>query len=272
MTVFRTPRSSLPALPCLLLGAVLCCLSGAARSAPPAQPTLRLASLEWLPYVGPGLERGGLSGAVAAAAAAQFNYHVDIEYFPWSRAMRVGLEERHFAGYFPAYYTEERARQCYFSAPMGQSTIGLAYLKDAPLHFRSAAELSGLTIGVVAGYSNGDAFDALVKQGKLRTDTSPADSFNLKKLLAGRVRAAVVDQAVLRYLMLADPDVRKGRARIAFHEQTLAQLTLHVCFQRTPAGLKLRQAFDAALQGLDIAKIENAYFQQLEGKEPAGAR
>ncbi len=265
MTVFRTPRSSLPAL----LGCLLCCLPAAAA---PAQPTLRLASLEWLPYVGHHLVHGGLSGAVAAAAAAQFNYQVKIEYFPWSRAMQVGLEEQHFAGYFPAYYTPERARQCYFSTPMGRSTIGLAYLKGAPLRFRDTADLSGLTIGVVAGYSNGDAFDTLAKQGKLRTDTSPADSFNVKKLLAGRVRAAVIDKSVLRYLMLADPDVRKGRAQIAFHEQALAQLSLHVCFQRTPAGLKLRQAFDGALRRLDIVGIENAYFQQLEGKEQPGAK
>ncbi len=263
MTVYRAPRWSPPVL--------LCCLLGAALPAAAAPDTIRLASLEWLPYTGPGLALGGLSGAVAAAAAAQFNHEVKIEYFPWSRAMQVGLEDGQFSGYFPAYYTEERARQCYFSASMGNSTVGLAYLKATPLRWSSPADLRGLTIGVVAGYANGAAFDALVKQGTLRVDTSPADRFNLKKLLAGRVHAAVIDKSVLRYLMLADPVVHKGRAQIAFDERPLAQLSLHVCFQRTPAGLTLQRAFDGALQRLDIGKIENAYFQQLEKKEKAAS-
>ncbi|MET3132544.1 polar amino acid transport system substrate-binding protein [Oxalobacteraceae bacterium GrIS 1.11] len=248
----------------------LCCLSslyGAAAGAKPA--TLRLASLEWLPYVGHDLEQGGLSGAVAGAAAMQFGYQIKIEYFPWNRAMQAGSEDASFAGYFPAYYTEERARQCYFSAPMGHSTVGLAYLKNTPLQWHTLSDLGGMRIGVVSGYSNGAPFDALVKQGKLHTDPSPGDAFNLKKLMAGRVRAVVIDKSVLRYLLLSDPGARKEREKVAFHDTILAQLSLHVCFQRTPAGLRLQQAFDGALQHLDIAKIENAYFEQLEHQPAA---
>jgi polar amino acid transport system substrate-binding protein len=38
---------------------------------------------------------------------------------------------------------------------------------------------------------------------------------------------------------------------------------LHVCFKRTPAGQAMRDAFDSALKQTDLAKLEEAYFEQL---------
>lgn len=227
-------------------------------------PALRLASLEWLPYAGPGLPDGGMSGAVAKAVAARFGHAIKMEYYPWKRAMQVGGNDPGFAGYFPAYHTSERARQCHFSAPMGQSTVGLAMLTAAPVTWRSLDDLAGVTLGVVLGYSNGEAFDDMVRNGKLTVDASVNDTINLKKLLAGRVGAVVIDKAVLRYLLASDAALNKERARLAFGARAVAQLNLHVCFQRTPMGLKMKQAYDAALLQTDIAGIENAYFEQLD--------
>jgi len=228
---------------------------------------IHLASLEWLPYVGADLLQEGLSTAVASAAAKRFGYSVKIDYFPWKRAMQVGGEDSNYSGYFPAYYTEERARNCYFSAPMGNSTVGLVYVRDKPLQWRTLTDLIGKRIGVVSGYSNGGEFDDLVKQGKLYVDVSLGDIFNLKKLLAARVDAIVIDKSVFRYLSLTDPELSKEHTRLVFHDIVLAELTLHVCFQRTPTGLKLQQAFDNALQNIDIKKIENTYFKEIENRK-----
>lgn len=245
----------------LLACAVLAGLPQTARAEP---PEFRLASLEWLPYTGPSLPEGGLSGAVAKAAAARFGHGVKVDYFPWKRAMQVGGGDPGYAGYYPAYHTPERARDCHFSAPMGQSTVGLAMLASAPLKWRRLDDLAGSKLGVVLGYSNGEAFDQMVKSGKLSVDPSVSDTINLKKLLAGRVRAAVVDKAVMRYLLATDPALSKEKAALMFDERPLATLGLHVCFQRTPVGLKLKQAYDAALGQIDIPAIENAYFDKLE--------
>jgi polar amino acid transport system substrate-binding protein len=235
-----------------------------ATDAPP--PVMRLASLAWLPYVGPNLPQGGLSGAIAEAAAKDFGYRVRIDYFPWTRAMQVGSKDPDFAGYFPAYYTEERARQCHFSAPMGTSTLGLAYLRNKPLQWHALPDLADKVIGVVEGYSNGEAFDALVKQGRQKVDPAPSDLVNLKKLLAQRVDAVAIDKAVLRYLLATDLGLIGSRDLIAFHEKPLAELTLHVCFQHTAAGSKLREEFDKALQKIDVQRIENDYFRLLEAR------
>jgi len=241
------------------------CLSAAAQaSGPGGQGVMRLASLEWLPYVGTGLEQEGWSSFVADTAARQFGYRARIEYFPWTRAMQLGTRDPQYAGYFPAYYTEERARTCHFSAPIGSSTVGLAYLKSAPLQWTSMQDLVPLKIGVVAGFSNGPAFDAMVREGKLQVDASPSDMLNLRKLLARRVDTVVIDKLVLRYLLATEPSLARERSQFAFHERPLAELPLHICFQRTPAGREMQQAFDQAVQSLPLRKLEAEYFQRLE--------
>lgn len=247
-------------------------LAGALQPALAAPPTIHLASLEWLPYAGHGLPQGGMSAAVASAVTARFGYGIKIDYLPWKRAMQEGGGDPDFSGYFPAYYTPERARQCYFSAPMGRSTLGFAVLVDAPLRWRTLDDLAPNKLGVVLGYSNGEAFDAMVTQGKLSIDPSVSDLVNLKKLLAGRVRAVVIDKAVLRYLLATDPTLSTQRNRVVFDDHPLAELTLHVCFQRTARGQKLQQSYDAALRETDIAKAENQYFEQLIRTTGVGRR
>jgi polar amino acid transport system substrate-binding protein len=244
----------------LLLGCGL--LAGLHLPARAQAPSLRLASLEWLPYAGRALPQGGLSAAVATTVAARIGYAVDVDYLPWKRAMQAGSGPG-FAGYFPAYQTAERARQCYFSAPIGRSTIGLAVRAAQPLHWRTLDDLAGDKLGVVLGYSNGEKIDAMVRQGKLSVDHSASDTVNLRKLLAGRVNAVVIDRAVLRYLLASDPDLKARRGQLAFEDRVLAELSLHVCFQRTAPGQKLQQSFDAALRATDIGKIENQYFERL---------
>lgn len=229
-----------------------------------ADATMRLASLEWVPYVGSSLAHDGWSSYVADTAARQFGYHAKIDYFPWTRAMQLGTKDPQYAGYFPAYYTEERAQQCYFSTSIGTSTVGLAYLKSAPLQWQSLHDLTTRTIAVVAGFSNGPAFDAWVRQGKLTVDASPNDMLNLRKLVARRVDTVVIDKLVLRYLLATEPTLAKERDQIVFHERPLAELSLHVCFQKTPAGRALQQAFDTALHSMQLRKLENEYFQRFE--------
>jgi polar amino acid transport system substrate-binding protein len=239
-------------------------LAGLLHPAQAQPPTLHLASLEWLPYAGAALPQGGMSAAVAKAVATRFGYGIKIDYLPWKRAMQAGGSDPGFDGYFPAYHTAERARQCHFSAPMGHSTIGLAVRAAEPLHWRTLEDLAANKLGVVLGYSNGARFDAMVEQGKLSVDSSVSDTVNLRKLLAGRVRAVVIDKAVLRYLLATDPGLSRQRALLAFEDHLLAELNLHVCFQRTALGQKLRQSYDAALLATDISKIESEYFEELE--------
>lgn len=228
---------------------------------------MRLASLEWLPYVGSSLPAQGMSTFIVAQAAARFGHSVKIDYFPWKRAMQLGGHDALYAGYFPAYYTAERAAECHFSQPIGSSNVGFAYLRDTSFDWDSLEALSApskLAIGVVYGYSNGEKFDALMKQGRIKVESSSSDGQNVRKLALGRVRAAVVDEAVLRYLLKTDPVLASQAKNIVFHPKLLAELKIYICFQQTAPGLEMKQSFDRALQELNLRKLEEEYFQKLD--------
>ncbi len=246
--------------------AVACLLLATTLPASAEERQMRLASLEWLPYVGSSLPAQGLSSFITAQAAARFGYSVKIDYFPWKRAMQLGGRDPAYSGYFPAYYTPERAAECHFSQPIGVSTVGFAYMDTAPFDWNTLDDLaqpSRLALGVVFGYSNGDKFDALVKQGRLKTENSSSDGQNLRKLALGRLRAAVVDSAVLRYLLKTDPVLQSQAKHIVFHPKPLAELKIYICFQQNPQGLEMKQNFDRALQELPLHKLEEEYFQKL---------
>lgn len=221
---------------------------------------MRLASLEWPPYVGVILPQDGLSTKITAAAAKISGYKVSAYYFGWTEAMEKGEKDPNFAGYFPEYYTEERAKNCYLSAPIGKSILGLATLKNEAIQWQALSDLAKFKIGVVDGYSNGEAFDKLVKQGRQAVETSASDTANLRKLIDKKVRAIAIDRDVLRYTLSESP----LRGNIAFNSPPLAELTLHVCFKRTPEGREMQQALDAGLQKLDMRKLEGDYFKLFE--------
>ncbi len=234
-----------------------------ASVAAPMTP-LRLATLEWRPFVASHLPGEGLTSRLVASAAALIDLRAEFDYLPWVRAMKLGADDVRYAGYFPAYYTEQRARTCNLSAAIGTSSVGLAYLKKTPVDWHTLADLQHVKIGVVLGYSNGKEFDAMVAAGALDVERSGTDLLNLKKLLAGRFRAIVIDRVVLQYLLLTDPTLAAQQSQIEFHPRPLAQLSMHICFQRTPAGRELQTAFDAALRQIDIPQFETAYFERLK--------
>lgn len=228
--------------------------------------TMRVASLEWPPYVSASLPNGGFLVALSAAAVKDAGYEVAIDYFPWNRAVQMGSRGPEFAGYFPTYYTQERSHLCHFSTSFGTSKVSLAFRKSDPLSWNAIEDLGTKSIGVVAGYSNGEAFDAMVRDGRLKPELSQSDVSNLRKLIAGRVQAIVIDRLVLRYLLMTEPIPIKDREQIVLDDKPLAELKMHVCFQRTPSGRAFQEAYDAGLKKINIRKFENDYFQHLQQK------
>ncbi|MES2069673.1 MAG: transporter substrate-binding domain-containing protein [Pseudomonadota bacterium] len=233
-----------------------------------ADKILRLATLEWPPYVGSHLLHEGVTTYIVKNTAAQIGYQVKNDYFPWSRAMQIGDNDPDFSGYFPTYFSTERNNQCYLSNSLGNSSIGFAYLKSTAFDWKEFPELvqQQVRIGIVHNYQNGEAFDALNRAKKLNTDVAPSDISNLRKLLAHRVQVAVIDKAVLRHLLATEPSLKPSQEQILFHDKELASLSLHICFHRNPEGRLMQAEFNAALSKLNLPRLENLYFSELEGK------
>lgn len=225
----------------------------AQAQAPPK--LMRLSTLEWPPYTGALLPQGGLSTRVTSVVAKAAGYRLVTASFEWSTTVEKGEKDPNFDGYFPEYYTQVREQACHLSQPIGTSVLGLASLRSAPIQWNGLGELSGYRLGVVDGYSNGEEFDQRVKEKRQPVELAPSDALNVNKLRNGRIKGIVIDKNVLDYTL----SLLGGADRIGFSTRPIAELDLHVCFRRTPAGLAMRDAFDAALKTTDRTKLEADY-------------
>lgn len=226
--------------------------------------TLTLTSLEWPPYSGEKLPEGGASVAVARAALAAMGHHLNVEFYPWSRAVKMARDDgKKYAGYFPEYHAADIAREFQFSAPIGKGPLGLVERKASPLHWQQVADLSAYTIGVVQDYVNTAEFDALVAQGKIRVQRVTSDSQDLLKVQGGRIDAAVMDKNVMHYLLRHDPQAASANVEVQFNARRLENKKLYVCFRNDATGQKWRQIFNDGLKKIDTNAIMTHYMRAL---------
>lgn len=252
-----------PVIACVLC--LLPCWQGMAI----AGPVVRLASEEWPPFVSASLPDNGLSGAYVTAVFARTGSTPSIDYFPWKRTMEVGLNDPHYAGLLAVWRTPQREALCHFSAPIGTTVNVLAYLKEAPVAALALRDLREVQVGTVAGYSNGEEFDSLVRGGALHVQEGVNDETNLRKLLGKRFDAMVIEKRVLRQLLAGGHFTRAERERIAFSDNLFHERTVHICFQRTPAGRAQQRAFNDAAREVDLQKFEHDYLRHF-GAELGG--
>lgn len=236
-------------------------LNAPALAAAPA--TLRFATEEWPPFFSAALPGNGLTGTLLEAVLQRMNATARVDYFPWKRAMQVGLNDRRYAGALAMFRTPEREKLCYFSSAVGSRQTVLAYLKDEPIAASRLEDLRGVRIGTVAGYSNGEPFDALVRAGVLTVDEGLNNEMNLRKLLRRRFSAVVVEKRMLRYALAGGGYTQAERERIVIAEHLFPERSVHVCFQRTEEGLKRQRAFDEAAREVDLARIERDYWRTI---------
>ncbi len=218
---------------------------------------MRLASLEWPPYNGLLLPRGGISTYITSVAAKEAGYKLLNASFEWSKAVEKGEKSPDFDGYFPEYFSPERDQACHLSQSIGNSVLGLATLRTEPIAWDSIADLAAYRLGIVDGYLNGDALDRAIQEKRQPVSKVASDALNIQQLRSGKIRGIVVDKNVLKYTLSR----AGGNERIVFNPRPLAQLSLHVCFKRTPAGLAMRNALNAALRQHDPRQLEADYFR-----------
>lgn len=253
-----------PGLLYLLLAAPAC-------ATPHAQATLHFASNEWPPFVSSTLPANGMAGSLLASVYERMGMTARIDYFPWKRTMELGLNDPRYAGFLAVWRTAEREKVCHFSNSIGNTATVLAYLKDAPVQPATLAELQGVRIGTVAGYTNGEQFDAMAAAGILQTEEASTDELNLRKLLTKRFPVMVIEKRVLRHLLTSERFSREERERIGIAEGLFRERSIHICFKRTAQGLAQQRAFNEAVRDIDLQKAERDYWRRI-GVELARAQ
>lgn len=226
-------------------------------------PVMRFATEEWPPFFSRALPGNGLTGTLVGAVVTRMGYAAQIDYFPWKRAMEIGLHDPDYAGAVAMVRNPDRENICYFSSAVGSRQTVLAYLKDKPVKAGALKDLQAVRIGTVGGYSYGEQFDALARSGALSVEPAISDEINVRKLLARRFVAIVIEKRMLRYLLTADRYTQAERDRVETVDHLFTTRSVHVCFQHTAHGLQQQRAFDQAARDVDLTRIERDYWRDL---------
>lgn len=204
---------------------------------------------EWPPYTGVREPQGGSITAIVRQAFAAQNDEIRVGFFPWSRVQRMVRLNRAYTGKFPDYYSAERARECHFSQPVGESPLGLAEVRGRAVNWRSMDDLLRYRVGVVGTYVNTPEFDELVLQGKMQVVTATDDEENLRNLLQGKAEVAIIDRNVYAYILQKE-SVQGAAQQLQLNPAVLIVHKLYVCFQKNDQGKAIRDRFDQGLRSL----------------------
>ncbi|KAA3629041.1 MAG: ABC transporter [Proteobacteria bacterium] len=230
-----------------------------------AGKTVVLSTLEWPPFASSRLHDFGATGRIITEAFAARGYEVRFSFNPWPVSVdmaRTGAD--HVVAYFPGYHCRHR-ENFLESDPVGSSPLGFAERVDAPISWRTLDDLGEqqLKIGTVFGYTNTEEFDRRVGIGWIRAIPSENDADNLRRLLRGRIDAAVIDKHVFRYLVATEERLAQAVDELQFNDHPITEARFYVCFYGDAEGVSMRDVFNAGLATLDIDKRLAEYMNNL---------
>lgn len=218
--------------------------------------TIYLTSLHWPPYSGEALNQQGTSVAIAKAAFKAEGYELVVDFFPWSRAVKIASNENSkYIGYFPEYKFETTA--FVFSDPMGISPLGLVQKSSNPITFSTIEDLKHKRIGVVQDYINTKELDDLIAKGVIQADAVQSDVINVKKVGTDRLDAAVIDANVLEFLIQTDKSLSDIKHDVEMHKQLLEYKKLYIAFRNDDKGRKWQAIYNRGLTKIDLANLLN---------------
>jgi ABC-type amino acid transport substrate-binding protein len=264
-------RDSIAGFAAAVVVAFLFAGSGAAPAAPvqptkQARPVVRLATLDWEPYIGRDMPGQGYTAALIRAAFADQGWDVEIEFYPWARALHLARTGA-LDGLMPEYYNPSRLSDFKYSAgfPGGPLVLykrkadRIAFSAD-PMREPDAAlrALKDKRFGVVRGYLNTQEFDAA---SYLKRDEANDDATNLRKLVYGRIDLAVIDRRVAEHIIRTQyPDYQ---ARIEPMSPALAENPLYIAFSRkAPRNAEALVAFNRGLAAMKKDGRVEALYQR----------
>jgi polar amino acid transport system substrate-binding protein len=215
---------------------------------PPAvqAETLRLATLDWEPYVGQTLKNKGFNAEIVTEAFRRAGYQVQIDFMPWDKAIEEGKKGK-YDGVFPEYYSKERAQDFQYSYFFSNSLLVFYKRVGSKIAYKSLKDLSAYRIGTVKGYINTDEFDNATYLKKVEADS---DEENLRRLAKGELDLIVIDKLVAQYLIKTKVPEAAGKL-----ESIEPPLTIHNLFVIFPKGIpasdKRAKAFNKAFESME---------------------
>lgn len=200
---------------------------------------------QWEPYTYQ--ENGKDSGfeiETVRAVIQKMGFHLKFEQFPWKRCLYM-MENGQADALVSALKTSEREKFLYFPDEHISVSKTVFFKKSgSPAEFDgSFKSLKDYTIGVISGFSYGEAFD---KAAYLKKDEAKDAESLIKKILAGRNDLGAENLAVLT----AAAKKIGVSGDIRFLEKPIHSQKLYVVFSKAKPSEKLSMTFSETLREL----------------------
>lgn len=197
------------------------------------------------PYLADELPQDGWLAELIKEALASQSITIDIEFTPWTRAIKL-LESNKRTAIIGIYYSVQRAQQFYFSRPVAKAYTGLFKRKnDQYIHYDGSIEsLLPYSISKGSDYLVSEAFANNTSLAITETENLVS---SLRVLQLGRVDLVAGTKAVGEYWLQNHPELQTlTDIEIEYIKPHLANHYLHLTFSKS--------AITSALQLLQFEK------------------
>lgn len=184
---------------------------------------------------------------IIEAVKADLPYTLVLEEYPWKRAYQMALDGE--GGVITIGKTTERLPLFDFSDEVLDDEVVLVVLKGHEFPFERMEDLKGKIITVNSGSTYGDEFDRAKREIFTVDEDFEGPSVRLKKLLAGRVDAAIINpgRAGLQHAIQQDVKLRQHQDEFVVLPKPIAITKNYIAFGKSAKMQPFLEAFNRAL-------------------------
>ncbi|WDP92733.1 MAG: amino acid ABC transporter substrate-binding protein [Desulfobacter sp.] len=203
----------------------------------------------------------GIYPELIAAVFKRMGGRVAVKAYPWKRALKMCRDG--LSGVGGIYKTRERLKIFDYSDLLYTENVLIYVRKDHPFRFNTLSDLKGKTIGVLQGWSYGDAFDRFRKEGNVMIRAGVNDHVTFKRLLNGNISCLfsikLTGELIIRQTGIQD--------QVVALPKPVAVNGTYLVFAKKARRKALLEKFNAALAEM---KADGSYGQVIQAAIPTG--
>ncbi len=137
-------------------------------------------------------------------------YRFELQYLPRRRLdllVQSGKLDGVVIGVNPIWFNDRNEDKFLWSFPIMYDIDDVISSVEHPFEYTGPQSMVGLRIGLVLGYYY-FGVNELIAEGKIQRDDASSEEHNFRKLLAGRIDAAIISRSNYDYEMKNHPDMQ----------------------------------------------------------------
>ena len=241
----------------VVVGVLLLC-----RSLPvSAQESITLTTAEYPPLNSESLKHKGLVPRIISEAFRLEGVDVVFEFNPWARAYRRSkLGQVHGTAQF--YYSDERAKDHYYSDPVMDEKVVWFHLKSFPFNWKKLEDIANIKVGVLRGYTYTDPFLKAIKRNQFTIERADEPRQLFEMMLRGRIDIFPENIDIGYYKIFRTfPDYTS--VLFTNHHQPFLSAPSHLLFSRKhPESPLLLEKFNRGLRKLKESGLYDLYLEE----------